>query len=358
MHLFDTIALHGHERVCFHQDPESGLRAIIAIHSTALGNALGGTRRWCYAAEDSALRDVLRLSEGMTYKAAAADLQMGGAKSVILLRQPGQAATELEARAMGRFVETFGGAYIAAEDVGVNTQFVDWMARETSHVMGGETISTGGDPSPFTSQGCFNAMKACLAHMGRKVSFSGLTVAIQGLGATGSRLAKLLRDAGATVVGTDMHEASVTRAVDELGVKALPKGEEILATKCDILAPCALGAVLTPAVIDALQCPIVCGTANNVLADPDEDGERLKRRGILYAPDFVANAGGLIRLAGLYLGLTEPQIDQKVADIEETTAAVFREGESMPSMHAAAVAYAQRRIEAGRRKSKATVGSR
>jgi leucine dehydrogenase len=348
MHLFDTIARHGHERVCFHHDPASGLRAIIAIHSTALGNALGGTRRWCYASEESALRDVLRLSEGMTYKAAASDLQMGGAKSVILLSQPNQPATEAEARAMGRFVETFGGSYIAAEDVGVNTQFVDWMAKETSHVMGGETISTGGDPSPFTSQGCFNAMKACLAHAGRKASFAGLTVAIQGLGATGSKLAKLLRGAGATVIGTDMNEASVKRAVDELGVKALPRGEDVFKTECDILAPCALGAVLTPAVIASLRCQIVCGTANNVLADPDEDGALLKGRGILYAPDFVANAGGLIRLAGLYLGLTEQQIDRKVADIEETMAAVFREGESMPSMHAAAVAYARRRIEAGR----------
>jgi len=349
MNLFDTIVRHGHERVCFHQDPETGLAAIIAVHSTVLGNALGGTRRWAYATEDEALYDVLRLSEGMTYKAAAADLKMGGAKSVIILPKAGLAGTEAEARAMGRFVDTFSGTYIAAEDVGVNTQYVDWMARETKHVMGGVSVSTGGDPSPFTAQGCFNSMKASLAHLGRCVDFSGLTVAMQGLGATGFLLAKLLRQAGASVVGTDMNEVAVKRAVSELGVSALSRDQDLFALKCDILAPCALGGVLNPAVIGKLKCTVVCGTANNVLADPDADGALLKERGILYAHDFVVNAGGLIRLAGLYLGMTEAQVDRKVADIEETTAAVLRQGDSMPSMHTAAVAYAKQRIESGRK---------
>ncbi|HMN96802.1 MAG TPA: Glu/Leu/Phe/Val dehydrogenase dimerization domain-containing protein [Phycisphaerales bacterium] len=349
MNLFESISRHGHERVCFHWDPETDLRAIVAIHSTVLGNALGGTRRWCYASEESALRDVLRLSEGMTYKAAAADLPMGGAKSVILLAKPNQPGTEAEGRAMGRFVDTFGGQYIAAEDVGVNTQFVDWMARETQHVMGGETVSVGGDPSPYTSLGCFNGMKACLGHLGKPASFSGLSVAIQGLGATGFKLARLLRAEGATVYGSDVNDASVKRAVDELGVIPVEKDRDILGMKCDILAPCALGGVFSPPVIGTLNCAIICGTSNNVLVDPDSDGTLIKSRGILYAPDFVVNAGGLIRLAGLYLGLTEPQIDRKVADIEETTASVFREGEAMPSMHAAAVALAKRRIDAGRK---------
>jgi leucine dehydrogenase len=231
----------------------------------------------------------------------------------------------------------------------VNTQFVDWMAKETQHVMGGELVSTGGDPSPFTALGCFNSMKACLAHQNRKVSFSGLTVAIQGLGATGSRLAGLLTKAGATVYGTDMNDAAVKRCVDEFGVKPVVDGPAIFATKCDIFAPCALGGILTPQSIAALNCSIVCGTSNNQLLDPQTDGPRLKARGILYSPDFVANAGGLIRLAGLYLGLTEAQIDRKVSDIEETTASVFREGESMESMHVAAVALAKRKIEAGRK---------
>lgn len=353
MNLFDHIVRFGHERVCFHHDPETGLRAIAAIHNTVLGNALGGTRRWCYANEGEAILDVLRLSEGMTYKAAAADLPMGGAKSVILLPRPGMAGTEAEARAMGRFVDTFGGTYIAAEDVGVNTQFCDWMAKETKYVMGGETISRGGDPSPYTSLGCFNAMKAVLAHLGRTVSFSGLTVAVQGLGATGFKLAKLLREHGATVIGTDISEAAVKRAVDELGVKPLAKDQDLFALECDVLAPCALGGVLTANVIRQLRCSAVCGTSNNVLGEPEHDGALLRDRGILYAPDFVANAGGLIRLAGLYIGLSEAEIDRKVADIEETMASVLREGESMPSMHAAAVALAKRRIEAGRAKRQA-----
>ena len=347
MKIFELLASHGHERLAFHHDPATGLKAIIAIHSTMLGNALGGTRRWAYADEAEAIRDVIRLSEGMTYKAAASDLPMGGAKSVIIAR-PGQQATEAEAKAMGRFVDTFAGTYIAAEDVGVNTQFCDWMATETPHIMGGETVSHGGDPSPYTSRGCFNAMKACLAHLGRKVDFSGLTVAIQGVGATGYKLAKMCRDAGARVVATDVNKPSLARAVSELGVEAIPDDRNLLHTECDILAPCALGGVLDQPTVDGLKCKIVCGTANNQLLHPIEDGHRIKSRGILYAPDFVVNAGGLIRLAGLYLGMSEAQIDQKVEAIEHTTIAVLKEANSLPSTHEAAVAYAKRRIEAGR----------
>jgi leucine dehydrogenase len=352
MKIFEQMTTHGHERVAFHTDSATGLRAIIAIHSTALGNALGGTRRWAYTDEAEALRDVLRLSEGMTYKAAAADLPMGGAKSVIMIEK-GKAPTEAEARAMGRFVNTFGGTYIAAEDVGVNTQYCDWMASESNHIMGGVSVSHGGDPSPYTSQGCFNGMKACLHHLGRKVDFSGLKVGIQGLGATGYKLAKLCVDHGAKVVGTDVNAGAVERAVKELGITGLRADENLFAQELDILAPCALGAVLENHTIKALKCKIVCGTANNQLHNPDVDGPSLKQRGILYGPDFVVNAGGLIRLAGLYLGMTEAALDKKVAQIEETTLAVLKEGERDSSTHAAAVAYAKRRIEAGRGKTAA-----
>lgn len=352
MKIFELLASHGHERIAFHHDPATGLRAIIAIHSTVLGNALGGTRRWVYGDEAEAIRDVIRLSEGMTYKSAAADLPMGGAKSVIMARA-GQHPTEAEARAMGRFVDTFGGTYIAAEDVGVNTQFCDWMAMETPHIMGGETVSHGGDPSPYTSQGCFNGIKACLQHLGRRLDLSGVTVAIQGVGATGSKLAKLCRDAGARVVATDSNRAALDRAVKDLGVEPLGTDENLFRLKCDILAPCALGGVLDRATIDGLQCQIICGTANNQLLHPEDDGARLKSRGILYAPDFVVNAGGLIRLAGLYLGMSEQEIDRKVEAIEHTTLAVLKEGASAPSTHHAAVDYAKRRIEAGRANKRA-----
>jgi leucine dehydrogenase len=244
MNVLAEMHSYGHERVAFHHDAKTGLKAIIAVHSTVLGNALGGTRRWAYATEDDALYDVLRLSEGMTYKAAASGLAMGGAKSVIIMPNSSPQPTEAEARAMGRFVETFAGKYIAAEDVGVSPQYCDWMALESKHVMGGNTVSHGGDPSPYTALGCFNSMKACLAHQGRKVDFANLTVAIQGCGATGYKLAKLLRQAGAAVMVTDVHVPTMKRAVEELGCVALGNDKNLLEEKVDILAPCALGGVL------------------------------------------------------------------------------------------------------------------
>ncbi len=347
MNTFEQMTERGHERVCFHQDPETGLRAIIAIHSTKLGNTLGGTRRWHYATEADALYDVLRLSEGMTYKAAAAALPMGGGKSVILLPKPGHRTTEAEALAMGRFVETFHGAYIAAEDVGSDPQFIDWMATQTKHVMGGERISTGGDPSPYTARGTINAMKAALAHLGKPVDFSGLTVAIQGIGHVGFGLAQLLLEAGAKVIGAEINDATRQRAIVELGLEFVDSDAALFSTECDILAPCALGGVIDANRARSLRCPIIAGAANNILDDPDEDAVILKNLGILYVPDFVSNAGGLIQLAGTHLGLTEAQIDQKIADIEVTTAQVLQDAESMPSTHAAAVALADQRIAAG-----------
>ena len=347
MKLLQQMSVMDHERVVFHQDPESGLRAIIAIHDTTLGNALGGTRRWCYASEADAIHDVLRLSEGMTYKAAAADLAMGGAKSVILLDRPGQDATEAQGHAMGRFVETLGGTYIAAEDVGVNEQFCDWMAAETDHVMGGLTVSRGGNPAPFTSLGAFNGMKASLAHAGRPVDFAGLTVGIQGLGQTGYRLAKLVTSHGGAVVATDVSPHAISKASKELDIKVLGDDESLLDIDIDIFAPCALGGVLGAEQIERLKAPIICGTANNVLVDPDRDGQLLKEKGTIYAPDFIANAGGLIRLAGLYLGLTEDEIDQKVDQIEGTTLEVLDDTRNHASAYDAGVAFARKRIEAG-----------
>lgn len=348
MKVLQQMTVMGHERVAFHQDPESGLRAVIAVHDTTLGNALGGTRRWCYASEADAIMDVLRLSEGMTYKSAAAGLAMGGAKSVILLDVPGQEPTEAQARAMGRFVDTMGGAYIAAEDVGVSPQFCAWMHEETDHVMG--DVDHGGDPSPFTSLGCFNAMKACLAHAGRPIDFHGVTVAIQGLGATGYRLAKLVREAGGDVIATDVNPTAIKRATEELGVRVLGDDQDLFGLEgVDIVAPCALGAVLDERNIENLKAPIVCGTANNILADPDSDAQLLKDRGVVYAPDFIANAGGVIRLAGLYLGLTEAEVDAKVDEIERTTAAVLADTAKHASAYDAAVAFAKQRIEAGRK---------
>jgi leucine dehydrogenase len=346
MNTFEQMIDLHHERVCFHTDEASGLRAIVAIHSTTLGNALGGTRRWHYATEADAIYDVLRLSHGMTCKAACAGLPMGGAKSIIWIPKPAHPPTEAEARAMGRFVGTFHGEYIAAEDVGVDPQYCDWMAMETNHVMGGDRLSKGGDPSPYTAHGVFNAMKACLGHLGMPISFDGLTVAIRGLGHVGYKLAQLLRDGGATVMGADIRHDIMERASKELGV-VVADDDEILTAKCDILAPCALGGIINATNAQKLRCKVICGGANNQLGDPDEDAVLLKNRGILYAPDFVVNSGGLIELAGIYLGMSRPELDQKNADIEGTTARILELGESMPSTYAAAIAVARERITAG-----------
>jgi leucine dehydrogenase len=336
----------GHEHVAFHQDPDTGLRAIIAVHSTVLGPGFGGVRRWYYATESDALYDVLRLAEGMTYKAAGANMPMGGAKAVILLPKPGHPPSEAEARAMGRFVDTLGGMYLSAEDVGLTPQYADWMALETRHMTGGEHNCPGGDPSPHTAAGVVNGMKAALAYAGRPVDFDGVTVAIQGAGNVGRNVARILSGHGAKLLIADINDDAVQRVVSDYGATAVST-DAILTAECDILSPCALGGVLDAATIRKLRCAIVCGGANNILADYDEDGVAIKARGIVYVPDFIANAGGVIELAGVYLGMSDDDRRRKIADVEPTALQVLRDGESQPSTYAAAVALARRRIEAG-----------
>jgi leucine dehydrogenase len=344
--IFEQVIGRGHERLCFHHDKETGLKAIVAIHSTALGNALGGTRRWYYESEEDAIFDVLRLSKGMTYKAAVSGLPMGGAKSVILLPHRDQQRTESEARAMGRFVDTFSGTYIAAEDVGVDIQYIDWMAMETDHVMGGEKVSTGGDPSPWTALGTFHGMRASLLQTGQSDDFSGITVAIQGVGHVGQNLCRLLHEAGAKMVVADINKANVDLAVEHYGCTVV-HSDDILKTKCDILAPCALGNVIDGTMVEHLRCSILCGAANNILGDPEEDSVALKNAGIVYAPDFVVNAGGLIHLAGLHLGMTSEQLRQKNDEIFDTTVRILEDGEETTSTYGAAVGLAKRRIAGG-----------
>jgi len=354
MNTFGQMIDRGHERVCFHHDEATGLRAIIAIHSTKRGSALGGTRRWHYATEEEALFDVLRLSEGMSYKAACADLPMGGAKSVILLPESGLPRTEAEARAMGRFVDTLSGDYIAAEDVGIDPQFIDWMAMETSHVMGGETVASGGDPSPFTAKGTFNGMKACLQHVGREIDFEGLTVAVQGLGHVGMDLCRILHTAGASLVVADINADRVRDAADAFGAE-VSDPSSILHAECDILAPCALGGVIGPDEIRRLRTSVVCGAANNILLDPERDAATLSEKGVLYAPDFVVNAGGLIWLAGLWLGMSREELDRRNDAIEDTTIEILERARSAASPHHAAIEIARQRIAEGPASEKETV---
>ncbi len=347
--IFEAMRERGHERVLFVQDVEAGLRGIVAVHSTKLGSALGGVRRWCYGSEQDALEDVLRLSQAMTYKAACAHLPMGGAKSVIMLDRPLEPGTQQIARAMGRFVETLRGDYIAAEDVGVDAQFIDWMAEETRHVMGGEKVSRGGDPSPYTAQGVVNGMKAALRFLGEAPNFAGKTIAIQGLGHVGINITRILTEAGAKVIGADISPARVEDAKNKYGITASTV-DEILYVKCDILCPCALGGVVSGRNISKLNCRMLVPAANNVLDDPFEDAAMLLGRGILYGPDFVVNAGGLIHLAGLWLQYSPTQLEQKITEIEETTLTILKQARSAGSAHAAARQYAAKVIEGGRAK--------
>ncbi len=298
MSVFSHPEYDGHEQVAFHHDAASGLKAIIAVHNTTLGCGLGGCRMWPYASDAEALNDVLRLSRGMTYKAALAGLPQGGGKSVIL-GDPRQDKSPELMRAMGRFVEQFGGQYVVAEDSGTSVQDIRTMAEVTRHIGGladGEAMSQGrsGDPSPATAYGTFVGLKAAVQHRLGRDDLKGLRVAIQGVGNVGYRLAQQLFEAGAELWVTDLHFPSVDRAVQDFRAKAVSM-EQIFALDVDVFAPCALGAILNDITLPMLKAPVIAGAANNQLAAP-RHGRALLERGILYAPDYAINAGGIIEI--------------------------------------------------------------
>jgi len=301
MDVFEEIERLGHERVLLCSRPEAGLRAVIAIHSTVLGPGLGGVRMWTYGSTDEAIVDALRLSRGMTYKAAAAGINLGGAKAVIL-GDPKQDKSEALFRAFGRFVESLGGNYITAEDVGTSAQDMEHIAAETRWVTGLPVDRGGsGDPSPVTARGVLFGMKAAAQWRWGSPALADRTVALQGLGSVGGYLAGYLREEGARVVGCDIDPAAAAAARDEHGVE-LVDVDTIYDVEADVFAPCALGAVLNPDTIPRLRVGIVAGGANNQLAKFERDGAELERRGILYAPDFVINAGGLINVYNEFVG--------------------------------------------------------
>lgn len=309
MSVFSHPEYDAHEHVAFHSDPASGLRAIIAVHSTRLGRALGGCRMWPYADEAAALTDVLRLSRGMTYKAAMAGLPQGGGKAVIL-GDPRHDKTPALIRAMGRFVDTLGGRYVIAEDSGTSVEDMRRMAEVTAHVGGladarAQAEGRTGDPSPATAMGVFIGLKAAVRQALDRTDLQGLRVAIQGVGNVGYRLARHLHEAGAQLWVTDLHAPAVQRCVVEFGATAVAM-DEIHALDVDVYAPCALGATLNERTIPQLRARVVAGAANNQLARPVDD-HRLQTRGILYAPDYVINAGGIIDI--YYEG---PQYDAAV----------------------------------------------
>lgn len=289
------IEADGYEGVYRAQDDASGLRAFIAVHDTTLGPALGGCRRWAYAGEDDALTDVLRLARGMTYKSAIARTGLGGGKAVLLPPAGRHDRAELF-RAMGRFIHALGGRYLTAEDVGTSVEDMHHMRGVTPYVAGhAENAGGSGDPSPFTALGVFEGIRAAAETRLGRSSLDGLTVAVQGLGNVGFRVARHLRDAGARLVVTDVHEERVVEAVRELGAQAVGP-EEIYDVACEVFSPNALGATLNDDTLPRLRCAVVGGGANNQLAE-ERHGEALRARGILYAPDFVINAGGIINVS-------------------------------------------------------------
>lgn len=298
MEKFKYMEEFGYEQLCFFQDKGTGLKAIVCVHNTVLGPALGGTRVWKYDSEEEAAEDVLRLARGMTYKSALAGLALGGGKAVIIgdpneiKRDP----TRREAfwRAFGRYVHGLSGRYITAEDVGTSTQDMVYVNMETNHVVG--LPGRSGDPSPFTALGVFHSMQACCRHVYGDISLEGKTVAVQGAGSVGYYLCQLLYDAGAKIIITDVVAERAARCVQEFGAAAV-EPDAIYAAQADIYAPCALGATINDATIPLLNAKIICGGANNQLRNPLVHGKALQERGIVYAPDYLANAGGVINVS-------------------------------------------------------------
>ncbi len=347
MSVFENPAFDDHERVLFCRDPRVGLEAIVAIHSTALGPAAGGTRQWSYADSDEALYDVLRLSQGMSYKNAMAGLRFGGGKAVIV-KGPNFVASDALYESFGEFVDSLNGDYITAEDVGMTPEIMQSIARSTKYVTGLPAArgKAGGDPSPKTAFGVYCGIRAAVEFRLGRVELDGLRVAVQGVGNVGYHLCRLLHDSGASLIVADIDDEKVARAAREFGASAAGL-EEILFADVDVIAPCALGAVLDADSIPRINAAIVAGGANNQLAEP-EDGRRLADSGVLYAPDYVINGGGIINVACEYYGdVDDDGVTELVARIGPRLTGIFEEAadKGLPT-NEIADAQARRLIEA------------
>ena len=327
MGVFEHAEFDNHESLHFFNDPTTGLRAIVAIHSTALGPAAGGCRRWIYARDHDAITDALRLSRGMTYKNAVAGLPFGGGKAVILADNAAK-TSELFA-AFGRAVESLGGRYITAEDVGVSVDDMHHVREHTEHVSGlpQSGNDAGGDPSPWTAAGVFLGIKAAAEARLGSDSLDGLTVAVQGVGHVGHYLCGLLHDAGARLLIADVNRANLDAVTAAMPAEVVAPAD-ILFAEADILAPCALGNILTSATIPDIQAKVIAGAANNQLANA-EDGKRLTDRDILYAPDYVINAGGIISVSHEHRGgSSEDAVRKDVEKIPQRLAAIFADSKA------------------------------
>ncbi|NIB39651.1 Glu/Leu/Phe/Val dehydrogenase [Pseudomaricurvus alkylphenolicus] len=327
MSVFEHRSYDDHEHVAFCHDRETGLNAIIAIHNTCLGNAMGGCRMVNYRSADEALNDVLRLSRGMTYKSAAANLPLGGGKSVIL-GDPREHKTKDMLRAMGRFVDSLNGRYVVAEDSGMGEADMRVMAEQTPHVVGyAKHDGERGDPAPATAYGVFLGLRTAVAHRYKTSDIRDMRVAIQGMGNVGYRLAKLLHEAGAQLLVSDIFRDNTDRARREFGATVVPP-EQIFNQDVEVISPCALGAVIDDRVLNQLRAGVIAGSANNQLAY-DDIGNALKAKSILYAPDYVINAGGIIDVYYQTRGLPYAQAQRHMTKcISSTLTEVFRRAAS------------------------------
>jgi leucine dehydrogenase len=336
-----------HEQLSLFDDPATGLRAIIAIHSTHLGPAAGGARYWHYTQEADAITDALRLSRGMSYKNAMADLPMGGGKGVILA-QPGMAKTPEMLAAFGAAIDSLGGRYVTAEDVGMTDADMQAIAARTRHVSGLPVAAgqAGGDPGPSTAYGVFLGVKAAVAYANGSDDLNGVHVAIQGVGSVGGGLARHLAAAGARLTLADVNADRAAALAEELGADSVASAA-IMDVPADVFSPNALGAILTHDTVRSLQAPIVAGGANNQLATPDV-GAALVERGILYAPDYVINAGGIINVSLEYLGQGDrAAVDARIAAIPDRLAMIWDESKNS-GQPASDVADAMARARIGR----------
>ena len=337
----------GHEEVIFVQDKSCGLKAIIGIHDTTLGPALGGTRLWPYASEEDALIDVLRLSRGMTYKNAISGLNLGGGKAVIIADPKDK--NEALFRSFGRFIESLNGRYITAEDVNTSVDDIEHIFTETNYVTGVAQANGGsGNPSPYTALGVFRGIEASVTKAFGKRDLKGKTIAIQGVGSVGFELAKLLHEAGASIVYTDVNERNIQRMKEGVPSAKFVAPNEIFGVTCDVYAPCALGASINDETIPQLKAKIVCGAANNQLKE-DRHGLILKEKGILYAPDYLVNAGGVMNVSIEFEGWADSKSRRMVDTIYDKTLEVFKiaESQNIPVNKAADV-MAENRITAMR----------
>ncbi|SRR6056297_108824 len=341
MNIFERMEKHDYEQIIFNYDEVSGLKAIICIHDTTLGPALGGTRIWNYNSEEEALNDAVRLARGMTYKSAAAGLNLGGGKAVII-GDPDEIKSEELWRAYGRFVQSLNGRYITAEDVNTCVDDMKFVAEETDFVTG--LPGTSGDPSPVTAYGCWRGMKAAADEFYGSPDLSGKVVALQGVGHVGYYLAKHIADEGGKLIITDIKQENLDMVLDEVEAEVVSP-EDIYGVECDIFAPCALGAVINDDTIPELKADIVAGSANNVLAEP-RHGNMLEDKGILYVPDYVINAGGVINVYDELLGYNKERAMAKASKIYDNVKKVFAisKRDNIPTYKAADI-MAEERIE-------------